>query len=141
MDPDEQKRLILDQFTRQAEPFARKPELSNDEIFRLLLNVCEVTKDDEVLDVACGPGLTSCALAGVAKQVIGLDITPAMVCPKSWVCRSIAAWRRSFATRIDSRSVTIRAASTALRRSSSNTVAMAPNSSLRRDASTSVVMS
>ena len=33
---DEQRRLILDQFTRQAVPFAEMPAHSNDEANRLL---------------------------------------------------------------------------------------------------------
>jgi predicted TPR repeat methyltransferase len=29
--------------------------------------------------VACGPGLVACTLAEVARQVTGLDLTPAMI--------------------------------------------------------------
>jgi SAM-dependent methyltransferase len=79
MNADEQRRLILDQFTRQATPFAEKPEHSRDDVFRLLLDACGVRTDDVVLDVACGPGLTACALAAAARHVIGLDVTPAML--------------------------------------------------------------
>jgi SAM-dependent methyltransferase len=79
MNADEQRRLILDQFTRQALPFSQASELSNEDVFRLLLDACGVRPDDTVLDLACGPGLTACALAGAAKQVTGLDITPAMI--------------------------------------------------------------
>jgi SAM-dependent methyltransferase len=32
-----------------------------------------------VLDVACGPGLVACTLAAVARQVTGIDLTPAMI--------------------------------------------------------------
>ena len=32
-----------------------------------------------MLDVACGPGLITCALAKVARQLTGIDITPAMI--------------------------------------------------------------
>jgi SAM-dependent methyltransferase len=74
-----QRRLILDQFTRQAVPFAQMPGHSNDEANRLLIDMAGVGPDDTVLDVACGPGLVACALAEVALHVTGLDLTPAMI--------------------------------------------------------------
>jgi ubiquinone/menaquinone biosynthesis C-methylase UbiE len=76
---EEQRRLILDQFTRQAIPFAEMPAHSNDEANRLLIEMAQVGPDDTVLDVACGPGLVACALAEVARHVTGLDLTPAMI--------------------------------------------------------------
>jgi ubiquinone/menaquinone biosynthesis C-methylase UbiE len=76
---EEQRRLILDQFTRQAVPFAEMPAHSNDEANQLLINLAQVGPEDSVLDVACGPGLVACALAKVARHVTGLDLTPAMI--------------------------------------------------------------
>ena len=38
-----------------------------------------VCPKDDVLDVACGPGLVACALAPAARHVTGIDITPAMI--------------------------------------------------------------
>ncbi len=78
-DREEQRRLILDQFTRQAVPFAEMPAHSNDEVNRLLLDLAKIGPEDTVLDVACGPGLVGCALAEVARHVTGLDLTPAMI--------------------------------------------------------------
>jgi len=76
---EEQRRLVLDQFTRQAVPFARMPAHSNDEANRLLAEMAQVGPEDTVLDVACGPGLVACTLAEVARHVTGLDLTPAMI--------------------------------------------------------------
>jgi ubiquinone/menaquinone biosynthesis C-methylase UbiE len=76
---EEQRRLILDQFTRQAVPFAQMPAHSNDEANRLLIDLAGVGPEDTVLDVACGPGLVACTLAGVARHVTGIDLTPAMI--------------------------------------------------------------
>jgi ubiquinone/menaquinone biosynthesis C-methylase UbiE len=76
---EEQRRLILDQFTRQAVPFAEMPAHSNDEANRLLIDLAGVGPGDTVLDVACGPGLVACTLAGVARHVTGIDLTPAMI--------------------------------------------------------------
>src|SRR5262249_23269311 len=74
-----QRRLILEQFTRQAVPFSQMPAHSNDEANRLLIDLAGVNTDDTVLDVACGPGLVACALAEVARHVTGIDLTPAMI--------------------------------------------------------------
>jgi ubiquinone/menaquinone biosynthesis C-methylase UbiE len=76
---EEQRRLILDQFTRQAVPFAQMPAHSNDEANQLLIEQAGIGPKDTVLDVACGPGLVACALAGVARHVTGIDLTPAMI--------------------------------------------------------------
>jgi ubiquinone/menaquinone biosynthesis C-methylase UbiE len=76
---EEQRRLVLDQFTRQAVPFAEMPAHSNDEANRLLIDTAGVGPQDTVLDVACGPGLVACALAEVARHVTGIDLTPAMI--------------------------------------------------------------
>jgi len=76
---EEQRRLILYQFTRQAVPFAQMPAHSNEEANRLLIDLAGIGPEDTVLDVACGPGLVACALAGVARHVTGLDLTPAMI--------------------------------------------------------------
>src|SRR5262245_41056251 len=76
---EEQRRLILDQFTRQAVPFAEMPAHSNDEANRLLVEMAGVGPADTVLDVACGPGLVACPLAEVARHVTGIDLTPAMI--------------------------------------------------------------
>jgi ubiquinone/menaquinone biosynthesis C-methylase UbiE len=76
---EEQRRLILDQFTRQAVPFAEMPAHSNDEANRLLIDMAGIGPKDDVLDVACGPGLVACTLAEVARHVTGLDLTPAMI--------------------------------------------------------------
>jgi ubiquinone/menaquinone biosynthesis C-methylase UbiE len=76
---EEQRRLILDQFTRQAVPFAQMPAHSNEEANRLLIDLAGIGPEDTVLDVACGPGLVACPLAEVARHVTGLDLTPAMI--------------------------------------------------------------
>src|SRR5581483_12507692 len=69
------QRLIVDQFTKQAVPFAQMPDHSPE----LIRNATEVGPTDTVLDVACGPGVLACAFAHVASGVTGIDITPAMI--------------------------------------------------------------
>jgi ubiquinone/menaquinone biosynthesis C-methylase UbiE len=76
---DEQRRLILDQFTRQAVPFAEMHARDDAAIHRLLVDTAGITAADQVLDVACGPGLVACEIAKVARHVTGIDLTPTMI--------------------------------------------------------------
>jgi ubiquinone/menaquinone biosynthesis C-methylase UbiE len=69
---------ILDQFSRQAVPFAHRHR-SDDELMNLLVDSSRVRAGDRALDVACGPGIVACALATFAEHVTGLDFTPAML--------------------------------------------------------------
>jgi len=70
---------ILDQFTRQAVPFATAPAIRDEAALRLLVEFAGAGPDDTVLDVACGPGLVACAFARVVRHATGIDITPAML--------------------------------------------------------------
>jgi len=76
---DEQRQLILDQFTRQAIPFTELHARDDAQIHRLLIETAGIGPGDTVLDVACGPGLVACELANVAQHVTGIDLTPAMI--------------------------------------------------------------
>lgn len=71
--------VVIEQFTQQAVPFAQSPVLSNPETNRLVISTIDIRESDLVLDVACGPGLITCAIAEVARHVTGIDITPAMI--------------------------------------------------------------
>lgn len=71
--------VILDQFTRQATPFATAPGIRDEAALTLVVEFAGVGADDRVLDVACGPGILACAFARVARHVTGIDITPAML--------------------------------------------------------------
>src|SRR5262252_3288143 len=71
--------LIIDQFTRQAEPFSQSQGHTNEESLRLLIELAELSGDDTVLDVACGTGMVACAFAAIVQRVTGIDITPAML--------------------------------------------------------------
>lgn len=68
---------IVTQFTKQAIPFAQVP--GHLTAIQLLIELSRVTRDDHVLDVACGPGLVACEFARIAKHVTGLDLTEAML--------------------------------------------------------------
>jgi len=70
-------RVILEQFTKQAIPFATAP--IHQDGMDLIRAAARLTQADEVLDVACGPGLVACALAPHAGHVTGVDLTPRMI--------------------------------------------------------------
>ena len=70
---------ILDQFTRQAAPFAAAGAIRNQEALDRIVQWAGTGPEDTVLDVACGPGLLACAFARVAKHATGMDMTPAML--------------------------------------------------------------
>lgn len=71
--------LILDQFTKQAVPFATAPGIKDEEALKLVIDFTGVKPDDTLLDVACGPGLIVCAFAKVVKHATGVDLVPAMI--------------------------------------------------------------
>jgi SAM-dependent methyltransferase len=71
--------LILEQFTRQAVPFATAPSIKDEAALRLVVEFSGAGPDDTVLDVACGPGLIVVAFARVVKHATGIDLTPAML--------------------------------------------------------------
>ncbi len=75
----EHDRIIVDQFTRMAAPFAQMPAHSEQASLRLLGEVAAIGREDRVLDVCCGPGIVACAVAPDAGHVTGIDLTPAMI--------------------------------------------------------------
>jgi len=75
----EHERRIVEQFTRQAAPFADVPAHSNEAALNLMLRQSGAGPEDSVLDAGCGPGIVACAFAPYVKQVTGTDITPAML--------------------------------------------------------------
>ena len=76
---NDQKQEILDQFTKQAKPFANATAINDRHALDLLLNATKANADDTVLDVACGPGIVACAFAEKTHHVTGIDIVPAMI--------------------------------------------------------------
>ncbi|HEX4504582.1 MAG TPA: methyltransferase domain-containing protein [Alphaproteobacteria bacterium] len=70
---------IVDQFTRWAKPFAALPIHAEIGPMARTVTACAPSRNTGILDVACGPGILACALAEHAREVTGIDITPAMI--------------------------------------------------------------
>lgn len=70
---------ITDQFTRQAEIFARSRALHNKAALDLLVDAAKPAPADVSLDVACGPGSVALAFAERVAHASGLDATEAML--------------------------------------------------------------
>ena len=68
---------IIKQFAQQAIPFAELP--GHSQSIQMTIELAGVSTNDNVLDVACGPGLMACEFATHVGHVTGIDITPQMI--------------------------------------------------------------
>jgi len=76
-DATKHNQMIVEQFSRQAIPFAELP--GHSQSMQMLIELSRVSASDDVLDIACGPGLVTCEFAPHARHVTGIDITPQMI--------------------------------------------------------------
>jgi len=68
-----------EEFTRQAAGFATSAATTDQsQVTRLVEAIGEAARG-RVLDVACGPGIVTSALAQRAQEVVALDLTPQML--------------------------------------------------------------
>ncbi len=76
---EQQHDRIRDAFTRQAGPLAASVEFSSDAMLDRIASAVAAGPGDDVLDVACGPGLVAARIARDARSVVGVDLTDEMV--------------------------------------------------------------
>lgn len=69
--------VIIEQFSQQAIPFAKVP--GHLDGIELLIALARPQPNDMALDIACGPGLVTCAFAPKVASIEGIDITPTMI--------------------------------------------------------------
>jgi SAM-dependent methyltransferase len=67
------------EFTRQAASFAASPVVSGEAMLRPLVEAAGTAGAGDVLDLACGPGIVTVALAPTARSVTAFDLTPEML--------------------------------------------------------------
>jgi SAM-dependent methyltransferase len=70
---------IRGEFTRQAESFNTAAVANAEPTLGGLVRFAAPGADERWLEAACGPGLISRVLAGVTREVVGVDATPAML--------------------------------------------------------------
>jgi ubiquinone/menaquinone biosynthesis C-methylase UbiE len=70
---------IQQSFTNQGASFATQPWTSDADLIARLVAAAHCTGTERVLDIATGPGYIAEAFAKVAKEVIGIDLTDAML--------------------------------------------------------------
>jgi len=67
------------EFTRQAAGFAASAATTDSRLTRRLIEAAGASETQLALDVACGPGIVTAALAGNVREVVAFDLTPEML--------------------------------------------------------------
>jgi ubiquinone/menaquinone biosynthesis C-methylase UbiE len=75
MDPKD----TVTQFTAQVERFVTSSHVNEPEAVHRFLAAVAPCGHERALDVACGPGLLEKAFAPHVREIVGVDLTPAMV--------------------------------------------------------------
>ena len=70
---------VRDEFTRQAETFSASAAITDAALTQRFVDALGDAAKDSVLDVACGPGILSAAIARSARDVTAFDLTPQML--------------------------------------------------------------
>jgi ubiquinone/menaquinone biosynthesis C-methylase UbiE len=68
---------IITQFSKQASAYTSI--VSHRDALEELIAITSASKDDNVLDIACGSGIVSCEFAKHVNHVTGIDITKEMI--------------------------------------------------------------
>jgi ubiquinone/menaquinone biosynthesis C-methylase UbiE len=76
--PDHDNR-VRDEFTRQAETFSASSAITDAALTQRFVTALGEAGGGSVLDVACGPGILSAAIAKAARDVTAFDLTPQML--------------------------------------------------------------
>jgi ubiquinone/menaquinone biosynthesis C-methylase UbiE len=71
--------LIREAFTTQAAAFAATSWVSDEQLLQRLVAAAHLNGNERVLDVATGPGYVAEAFARAAREVVGIDLTEAML--------------------------------------------------------------
>ena len=67
---------VRDEFTRQAETFSASSAITDSALTQRFVDALGEAGQGSVLDVACGPGILSAAIAKSARDVVAFDLTP-----------------------------------------------------------------
>jgi len=70
---------VVSRFETEARAFADSPFHRDPDRLRSLLDFAAVTAGERALDLACGPGIVAAGLRQRGLDVVGIDLTPAML--------------------------------------------------------------
>jgi len=70
---------IREQFTRQAEVYARMRQTTDEGSLKLLVALTDPAPSARVVDVACGPGFLTMTFAARSAEALGVDATDALL--------------------------------------------------------------
>lgn len=70
---------VRDEFTRQTETFSASSAITDAGLTQRFVTALGEAARGSVLDVACGPGILSAAIAKTAREVVAFDLTPRML--------------------------------------------------------------
>jgi len=82
------ERVVREEFARQADAMASSPAFTSEEVIGRFRETLGSRTRGRVLDLACGPGILSAALAPQARLMVGVDITPEMLGMARARCRT-----------------------------------------------------
>ena len=71
--------VVRESFTTQATAFAANPWVSDERRIDRLVSAARLTGAERVLDIATGPGYIAEAFAKNSREVLGMDLTEAML--------------------------------------------------------------
>jgi ubiquinone/menaquinone biosynthesis C-methylase UbiE len=78
-DMQDHSHRVRAEFTRQAETFSAAPAITDQALAQRIVEALGEDVSGTVLDVACGPGVVSAAVAAFAREVVAFDLTPLML--------------------------------------------------------------
>jgi ubiquinone/menaquinone biosynthesis C-methylase UbiE len=82
---------VKHEFSRQADRFATSTAVTDERQTELFVEALGTGDVGTVLDVACGPGIITGALAARAREVVAFDLTPEMLEKARQRCASAGA--------------------------------------------------
>ena len=72
-------KVVRESFTTQATAFAANPWVTDEQRITRLVSAARLTGAERVLDIATGPGYIAEAFAKDSREVVGMDLTEAML--------------------------------------------------------------
>lgn len=87
---------VRDEFTRQAETFSASAAITDAALTQRFIDALGAAVEGSVLDVACGPGILSAAIAKSARDVVAFDLTPEMLKKAAQRCKEAGLANVSF---------------------------------------------